>query len=776
MSFGFANAPPHFQWVMNSILRDMIGKYVLVYLDDIIIYSEDEAAHLRHVRSVLQRLREKNLYCKMEKCFYGKKKLHYLGYVISPAGIEMDQTKIASVQNWPTPGKVHDIQVFLGFTNFYRRFVPNYAKITQPLTSLLKKDSIFAWSADTEASFTRLKESFRDNVVLTHADETKEFLVEVDASDFAVAGVLSQYDVQKQLRPVAFFSRQMVPAERNYEIYDKELLAVTVCLKEWRHFLQNSVHPFTILTDHKNLEFFMTSKQLTRRQARWSELLSEFTFRLSYRPGSHNGKADHLSRRPDYKVTEEKANFLQLLQPSMVVAPLDASTSVFSPSLKRQIFFERDWPLLIADFLETNRWLSGIPEPLLAKCKKELAQFTMMNDTFCHVTSNGFEKVPYCPSWQRNSVYKRFHRGLGHLKYDSIADLVSRRYWWPTMAQDLKRFIRECPECQLDQSAFGKHAATPIRPIPSVALPFERWGIDFVQDLPTTKSGNQHIVTAIDYATRWVVARAVPSRDSVTVANFIYELMMNYGSPFELFSDRGSSFISEGIREYEKLQHIRHHATTPYHPQTNGMVERMHATMGHAITTLTQGRPDRWDEYLQQTVFALRVRKHAVTKKSPFYLLYGVEPRLPGDDNPIPEMMAPLDEIERMEERAEHTARNFDDLGMERAAAYHRSVAQAKAMRLRNKWDPESTDYYFKIGDWVKLKHHSKTKFEFDWKGPYHVVDVGHPGTYWLMEPEGRRLDSTVSEVDLAPWLQSTQENITFFDGTHRSKILEPSS
>ncbi|KAH9244973.1 hypothetical protein BASA81_017580 [Batrachochytrium salamandrivorans] len=175
----------------------MIGKYVLVYLDDIIIYSEDEAAHLRHVRSVLQRLREKNLYCKMEKCFYGKKKLHYLGYVISPAGIEMDQTKIASVQNWPTPGKVHDIQVFLGFTNFYRRFVPNYAKITQPLTSLLKKDSIFAWSADTEASFTRLKESFRDNVVLTHADETKEFLVEVDASDFAVAGVLSQYDVQK---------------------------------------------------------------------------------------------------------------------------------------------------------------------------------------------------------------------------------------------------------------------------------------------------------------------------------------------------------------------------------------------------------------------------------------------------------------------------------------------------------------------------------------------------------------------------------------------------
>ncbi|KAH9244754.1 hypothetical protein BASA81_017811 [Batrachochytrium salamandrivorans] len=237
--------------------------------------------------------------------------------------------------------------------------------------------------------------------------------------------------------------------------------------------------------------------------------------------------------------------------------------------------------------------------------------------------------------------------------------------------------------------------------------------MDFVQDLPRTKSGNQHIITAIDYATRWVVAKAVPNRDSVTVASFLYELMMNYGSPFELFTDRGSSFISEGIREYEKLQRIRHHATTPYHPQTNGMVERMHATMGHAITTLTQGRPDRWDEYLQQTVFALRVRKHAVTKQSPFYLLYGVHPRLPGDDGPIKETMAPLDDVELMEERAELTAREFDELGQHRTAAYHRSVAQAKAMQTRNNWDPNSEDYYYKKGDWVKLKHHSKTKTEF---------------------------------------------------------------
>ncbi|KAH9244901.1 hypothetical protein BASA81_017660 [Batrachochytrium salamandrivorans] len=586
MSFGFANAPPHFQWVMNSIFSDMLGKFVLVYLDDIIIYSPDPTSHVTHVRKVLDRLREKQLYCKLEKCFYGKHKLHYLGYIISSAGVEMDPKKIDAVQEWPVPTKVHDIQVFLGFTNFIGGLFRIMPRQTQPLTALLKKDIKFDWNQTTEDSFKALKKAFKDNVILTHADESQEFLVEVDASDFAVAGVLSQYNSQRDLQPVAFFSRQMVPAERNYEIYDKELLAIAVCLKEWRHFLQNSIKPFTILSDHKSLEYFMTTKQLTRRQARWAELLSEYDFRLSYRPGSHNGKADHLSRRPDYMVEEEK-------------------------------------------------WLLGIPEPLLDTCRKESAHFTMADNTFCRVLENGISKIPYCPSWDRKSVYARFHRGLGHLKFDSIIDLVTRRYWWPTMKQDIKKYISECPECQLDQSASGRHAPTPIRPIPSVALPFERWGMDFVQDLPRTKSGNQHIITAIDYATRWVVAKAVPNRDSVTVASFLYELMMNYGSPFELFTDRGSSFISEGIREYEKLQRIRHHATTPYHPQTNGMVERMHATMGHAITTLTQGRPDRWDEYLQQTVFALRVRKHAVTKQSPFYLLYGVHPRLPGDDGPI---------------------------------------------------------------------------------------------------------------------------------------------
>jgi transposase InsO family protein len=233
--------------------------------------------------------------------------------------------------------------------------------------------------------------------------------------------------------------------------------------------------------------------------------------------------------------------------------------------------------------------------------------------------------------------------------------------------------------------------------------------------------------------------------------------------------------LSESVQNFEELQGIRHFASTPYHPQTNGMVERMHAMIGHAITTLSQGKPQRWDEYLKQSLFAIRVRKHAVTKHSPFYLLYGVHPRIPGDTHPLGSSMQPLDEIEEMEVRGEFIARTFNDLGQSRRAAYERSKTQAEVMRKRHNLDPNAPDYYFKINDWVRMKHYGKTKFEFDWKGPYTVVDVGFPGTYWLMTPDGRRLDSTVNQQDLAPWRSPVTSNTEFFyDGSSRV-VTDPS-
>jgi hypothetical protein len=252
--------------------------------------------------------------------------------------------------------------------------------------------------------------------------------------------------------------------------------------------------------------------------------------------------------------------------------------------------------------------------------------------------------------------------------------------------------------------------------------------------------------------------------DADTVADFLYhDIMINFGAPYEIFSDRGSSLLAESIRSYENLQRIKHKSSTPYHPQTNGMVERMHATLRSSISKLCDGQPDRWDEFLPQAMFGLRVRTHAVTKFSPFYLLYGIEPRLPTDTNPLRSSMAPLDKLEKMEENHEFIARTFDELGDNRAAAYHHSESQALRMKKYYDNTKRTEGSYYQINDMVKLKNHGRTKFEFNWKGPYHIVGFGIvPSTYYIMDSNGKRLDYCIAQDNLAPWLAPLGTNQNF--------------
>ncbi|KAH9274711.1 hypothetical protein BASA83_002909 [Batrachochytrium salamandrivorans] len=637
MPFGLANAPAQFQRMMNSLFRHMISKFVLVYLDDIVVYSDNLEDHKKHVRQVLQILKDNNLFCKAEKCHFYQTEIKYLGYIISPNGTSMDPSKISAVQDWPAPKKVRELQVFLGFTNFYRALVSGYSDITCHLTKLLKKDVPFSWGPEQEASFKKLKDAFARPGFLAHPNDEQPFILETDASDFAISGVLHQHDQTNTLRPVAFYARQMNNAERNYDIYDKELLAMVESFKHWRHLLQ----------------------------------------------GKLNGRANSLSRREDYFLDSDQSNFQRVIDPDNVLdlqvamADLDLHVLVHSTVLDKVFVQEADWPLIIADFLagEDNVWIEEISEDWLELCKKELKNFRFRDNTFVRILNDGKSTATYMPSNDRVQVMKHYHESLAHLKYGSIIDLITRRFWWPDMKKDLKDYISRYPECQLNRSASRTYAPLPIRPVPPVALPFERWGIDFYGPMMETKSGSKYLITCIDYATRWVLAKPVREMTEAAVATFLYDLMMNYGAPFEIISDRGKSFLAEGISEFERENSIRHLATTPYHPQTNGMVERMHAMLGHGLTTLVADKRDRWDEYLPQVLLAIRTRTHAVTGFSPFYLLFGTHPRLPNDETPPRSSLMPLDEIEKMEENSEFIARNLEEVGQARSAANFRTKA-----------------------------------------------------------------------------------------------------
>ncbi|KAL0170543.1 hypothetical protein M9458_035139, partial [Cirrhinus mrigala] len=290
MPYGLANAPAVFQSFINEILKDFMNKFVIAYIDDILIFSKSEAEHITHVRAVLSRLLNHQLYVKAEKCEFHVHQTSFLGYQVSHQGVKMDSSKIQAVTEWPQPSTIKELQRFLGFANFYRRFIRNFSTIAAPLTSLLKnKPKKLCWTEGADRAFSTLKASFTCAPILKHPDPELPFVVEVDASDCGIGAILSQRHGQPgKLHPCAFYSRKLTSAERNYDVGNKELLSMKAAIEEWRHWLEGAKHPFQVITYHKNLEYIKGAKRLNPRQARWALFFTRFNFTVTYRPGSKN--------------------------------------------------------------------------------------------------------------------------------------------------------------------------------------------------------------------------------------------------------------------------------------------------------------------------------------------------------------------------------------------------------------------------------------------------------------------------------------------------------
>ncbi|KAK3528035.1 hypothetical protein QTP86_015842, partial [Hemibagrus guttatus] len=312
MPYGLANAPSVFQDFIHEVLREFLHRFVLVYIDNILIYSWNLAKHRHHVAEVLERLRKFQLFLKAEKCSFHQPSVQFLGYKIDSSGIQMDEGKITAIRNWPAPTSVKELQWFLGFANFYRWFIHNYSSFANPLTSLLRnKPKSLAWSPAAEEAFNTLKKAFTTAPLLIHPDPDKPFIVEVDASTTGVGAVLSQQQGNpSRLHPCAFFSRKLNPAERNYDISNRELLAVKLALEEWRHWLEGANHPFLVLTDHKNLEYLRATKKLNPRQARWALFFTRFDFTILYWPRSKNHPSVFPSTEPGDGAAEPPLSLL----------------------------------------------------------------------------------------------------------------------------------------------------------------------------------------------------------------------------------------------------------------------------------------------------------------------------------------------------------------------------------------------------------------------------------------------------------------------------------
>lgn len=642
MHFGLTNAPATFQNFMNDTFHEILDKFLAAYLDDLIIYTEsdDLNEHIKQVREVLLRCRKAGLYANPKKCEFHVTTIEYVGYIVSPKGLSMDPSKVQTILDWPVPTTVRDVQSFLGFANFYRRFVRAFAVISKPLTSLTRKDVPFEWSKACEHAFRTLKNQFSSTAILSHYHADRLTILETDASDYAIAAILSQIDpVDSILRPISFFSRSMSSAELNYDIYDKELLAIFAAFKEWRHYLEGLEQPIEVITDHKNLEYFATTKLLTRRQARWSEYLSGFHFIVRYRPGKQGGKPDALTRRSDvYPQKGEGAYALanpqnlqaifsegQLISSARATYAIDRSIIEYDVVLRATILDSDSLRLEILRCLKLDELskshLSAI-EPPYSKSDSGL----LLYKDKVYIPNNNDLQL-------RILREKHDHPTAGHQGFRKTLEMLQREYFWPSMRQFVQDYCTTCDECLRAKSSRHKPYGL-LKQLPIPERPWESISLDFIVELPSLISafdGRTYdaILVVVERLTK--MALFIPTTGKLKAKDlaqlYLFNIFSKHGIPTDIVSDRGSLFTSDFITSLSELLDIKLKFSTAYHPETDGQTEQTNQSLEGYLRLYCNYQQDDWTNLLPIAEFAYNNAPHSATQVSPFFANYGYNPK-----------------------------------------------------------------------------------------------------------------------------------------------------
>lgn len=721
MPFGLTNAPASCQRMINDQLHEYLDVFVVAYLDDILIYSKTEAEHIQHVRKVLEKLRIAKLLLKPEKCEFHQEETHFLGFIVGRHGVRMDPIKVEAVLSWPTPGTVKEVQSFLGFANFYRRFIKNYSAVAKALTDLTKKDQDWQWTDQAQKAFQELKDHFTSAPVLATYDPELQIVMETDASDFALGACLSQKH-DKQLRPIAYHSRTFSPAELNYDVHDKELLAIVAACKQWRHYLEGAKHVVQIWTDHKNLTSFTSTKILNRRQVRWSEELSTLKFNITYRKGSENARADALSRRQDYsgKPTERPRAILKEGKDGM----------------------EYNHELLATVAVLEDEYLAKQIKAAYAtdECAQRVTHdptddFTKDEDGLLR-----FKGLVYIPSNIRRAFVTEQHSlpAHGHQGIARTFERMARDYYFPGMRKQIETVIGECDICAKSKSE--RHAPYGLLKSPAVSTrAWESIAFDFVVKLPLSKEP----MTNVAFDAIWVVTDLltkygyfVPYKEGSNAKELAYAFLKivvsQHGLPKEIISDRDKLFTSKFWTSLMNQMGLNHKMSTAFHPQTDGQTERLNQSMETYLRSYVNKEQNNWVEMLPLAQFAHNSAKNETTSVSPFFANYGFEPeayRQPRKDNVSAQESIIL--AARLQDLQLHLSREID-------------FSRARTAKYSNK--KRSMGPPLKRGDKVYLlRKHIKTKrlstkLDFKKLGPFEILEEVGPVNFRLRLPEGSRL------------------------------------
>ena len=763
MPFGPTNAPGYFNRMMDDVLGGLKWTSVLVYIDDIIVYSPSVRQHVEDLRVVFDRLRAAGLTLKPKKCQMFASSVKFLGQIVSAQGIAPAPDKVRAIESMPAPTDKTGVKAFIGLAGYYRRFVKNFADVVAPLQALLKSDVPFMWGEDQAASMRAVKEALCAHpVLLTHPDFDRPFVLMTDASGIGIGAVLSQTEEEKKTEGVVeYASRTLTKAECAWSATEQEALAVKWACEVMRPYVYGV--RFTVITDHRALQWVFQNQSNNLRLARWALLLAEYNFRVVHRPGRLNANADAPSRLPLPlgQGIGEGVDGLPEERATVAAALFVEADGKGDPEDKRVVVEKRRAAseVLAAHVAEQGGQLPGAEE-ITAVIKTDESYgklYAYMRDGVepaDAVGTYGLQVEPfYCmdgdlllaltgqkttskrgpraatarvlvPTALRHRIVEHHHVNpeCGHMSPKATYARFCHLFWWPGMWRDTSRVVAACPGCQLgDRRAEAR--VGPLMPI-AADSPWDLVGIDLVGPFRVTPRMNKHILTMIDYYTRWVIF--VPLRESKAkdvVEAVMENLVHKFGMPAGMISDRGSQFTGGLYQRLMARLRVDHKVTTAYHPQANGRVERVHRTLNTMLAKQVNLYHANWDEYVSATAFAVNTAWSRSTGSTPYELLFGRKARIPSE-------MIYGHRADIREDKKEYGLQLPQVL--RDAHRRVRKVQEKYVQRMAEYYNVGRSTVRFEPGDQIKLyqpalQPHLPQRMQLRYTGPHVVVRVIPP-------------------------------------------------
>jgi len=773
MPFGLCNAPATFERLMEIVLRGLLWKRCLVYLDDIICYGRTFAETLANLGVVLQRLKDAELTLKPKKCELFKDRLLFLGFVIDGDGVRCDPDKVAAIRKWAPPTDLSELRSFVGFASYHRRFIKGFAQIANPLVRLTKKGTPFDWGSEQETAFRTLQTALITAPVLVHPNRDDPFVLDTDASATAMGGEISQ--VQDGLeRVIAYASQTFSREEANYCTTKRELLAVIRMMEKFRHYLWG--RHFTVRTDHGSLRWLSNFRDSDGMLARWLVRLAQFDFTIVHRAGVKHLNADGLSRckqcqydlcpgaakdsahpftqelgesiesiDDDYNLTgalrqasrggNHETNPVLLSEPVTQEEAIDTEGMLVThiehysaEQLSEMQQSDSDIGPVFSLWKQSQQRPSlNDVAPLSTASKEMLARWSSISlrngVLYLQPKQEGSAQLRLItPESLRTDILHALHdlRIAGHLGIARTIQRVRQRFYWFGLAADVARWCASCAICA------GRKGKPPPKRVPmrtqGVGAPFEKIALDILDTRKLTKKNNQYVLVIYDYFSKWMDAFPLKRHTAGIVAEVLVKNFICYhGIPVRIHSDQGREFESELFRCLLQMLGVQKTRTAPYRAQSNGGVERANRTLLNMLSAFVSERGDDWDEHLPYVAMAYRSSVHAVTGCTPFVMVYGREMTLPID------LMYPTSEDFGQSPQCAPEYVEWVRRAISSAHAFARAHMMGAVVRQKRGYDIRAKERDpLEIGALVRYYYPpalQASKFARAWTGPYKVIE-----------------------------------------------------